>query len=204
MTGKTDAADAWQSFLHKPALHAIAPRLAPCFGGTLGDEACAHLLTADRLETRLSSLIGEHYGFSPQEPQVEAGDRAIALSDADELGDIALKAGAIYWATAFAGVIRRETTTALHAQLGEALCEFAVLNRDLAGPEQDLEPIADLAGRVAADGWRCLGAWCSIMPAGVGARVRLKLPPSPELDDIAPAPFAQLGPPIVRRAAGSR
>ncbi|MGN8114257.1 hypothetical protein [Labrys sp. 22185] len=204
MTGKIDAAQAWQSFLHKPALHAIAARLVPCFGGSLGDEACAHMLTAGRLEARLSSLIGEHYGFSPQEPQVDEGDRAIALCDPDALADIALKAGAIYWAAAFAGVIRRETTAALHAQLGEALCEFAVVNRDLAGPEQDLDPIAGLAGRVTADGWRCLGAWCDALPAGVGMRVRLKLPPSPELDGIGPAPSTQLGPPIVRRAAGSR
>ncbi|PRH89359.1 hypothetical protein C5L14_01855 [Labrys okinawensis] len=204
MTSKIDAAEAWRSFVHKPALHTIASRLAPCFGGTLGDEACAHMLTAERLEPRLSRLIGEHYGFSAGEAQVDEEDRAIALCDAERLADLALKAGAIYWAVSFAGVIRRETTAALHARLGEALCEYAVLNRDLAGPEQVLEPIADLAERVAADGWRCLGAWCDAMPAGVGVRVRLKLPPSPDLDGTAPAPFAQLGPPIVRRAAGSR
>ena len=204
MTDTVDTADAWQSFLHKPALHAIASRLVPCFGGTLGDEACAHMLSAERLETRLSSLIGDHYGFSRQEPKVDENDRPIALCDADRLADIALKAGAIYWAASFASVIRRETTAALHAQLGEALCEFAVVNRDLTGPEQELDPIDDLAERVAADGWRCLGAWCDAMPAGVGTRVRLKLPPSPELDDVAPTPFAQLGPPIVRRAASSR
>ncbi len=203
MTGRGEVEDAWRSFLNRPALYAAAGRLASCFDGAIADEACTHMLGAGRLEVRLSRLIGEYYGLDLPDEDPDEADRLIALCDAKRLADIALKAGAIYWSASFAGVIRRDTMAALHAQLSEALCEFALLNRDLGGPDQAIEPMVGLAERVAADGRRCLAAWCAALPAGVGTRVRLKLSPSPELDDLAPGPFAQLGAAIIRRAASA-
>jgi hypothetical protein len=205
----TEAAQAagveWRAFMQKPALYAAAGRLTPCFGGSIGEKGCARMLAAGRLEGRLSRLLLEHYQLSDAAPdtgpRMDETDRTIALANADRLGEIALYAGAVYWAAPLAGAIRRETTAALHAQLGTALCEFAIVNRDLAGPEQPIEPVEGLRERVEADGWRCLAAWCCAVAQEVGTRVRLKLAPLPQLDDPVPAPFAETGPAIVRRVA---
>jgi hypothetical protein len=55
--------------------------------------------------------------------------------------------------------------------------------------------------RAVEHGWRCVGAWCHILPAGVGTRVRLKVAPRDALDRLPEHPFHEIGPSIVRRAA---
>jgi len=67
---------------------------------------------------------------------------------------------------------------------------------------QPLTPYDQLGARVMEDGMRCLGAWCRAQSPGVGPRVSLKLAPNPALDDSVYGPFDELGPAIVRRAAG--
>jgi hypothetical protein len=58
-----------------------------------------------------------------------------------------------------------------------------------------------LGARIVDDGWRCLAAWCRAQPDGIGARVRLKLPPHAALDETPPSSFDSIGAAIVRRAA---
>jgi hypothetical protein len=193
----------WRSFMENPAGYAEPRRLAACFDDAISEAACERLLRTERLQMRLSQLLIEHHRLSGSAAfaQGDAIDRTIALASAEYLDEIALRAGAIYWAGSLAGIIVSEKAAALHEALGEELCAFAVANRDLAGPVQSLEPVEGIRERVFADGWRCLGAWCHAISAAIGMRVRLKLPPDELIDGIPLPPFSEIGPGIVRRAA---
>jgi hypothetical protein len=192
----------WQAFMSRLASYADAARLAECFDGAISEAACQRMLQSQRLQERLSKLLLEHYRLScvADEPSDEV-DRAIALSSGEELDDLALRAGAIYWAGSLAAVIDGREAEALQAALGADLCTFAVANRDLAGPTRPLQPLEDIRDRVYADGLSCLGGWCQAMPGETGARVRIKLMPH-ELVDRTAKPFIEAGPAIVRRAMG--
>lgn len=194
----------WQAFLDEPAAYAEPLRLAACFDGAIGEAACVRLLGTARLRTRLSNLLAKHHRLpAPLDvAEIDEADRAVALASAEELREIALRAGAIYWANSFAGIIDGQKTAALHTALGEELCAFAVANRDLAGAPQPHPPAGEIRERVASDGWQCLAAWFDAVPAFVAARVRLKLPPDELVDDAPASAFAESGPRIVRRAAG--
>jgi hypothetical protein len=201
---KQPASPEWQTFMSNPAGYADVARLAQCFDGTIGEAACERMLRSQRLHERLSELLLDHYGLSgavSNEPADEI-DRAIALSSGEELEELALRAGAIYWAGSLAAVIDGRQTAALQAALGADLCAFAVANRDLAGPMQPLDPLEDIHGRVHADGLSCLGAWCQSMPGETSIRVRLKLMPHELVDKATAKPFSEAGPAIVRRAMG--
>lgn len=193
----------WQAFVSNPASYVDATRLVECFDATIGEAACERMLQSQRLHERLSELLIECHRLSSavEEPADEV-DRAIALSSGEELEELALRAGAIYWAGNLAAVIAGREAAAWQAALGADLCVFAVANRDLAGPVQRLEPLEDIYGRVYADGLDCVGAWCRTMPGDTSMRVRLKLVPHELVDQAAAGPFAEIGPAIVRRAMG--
>ncbi|MET3591666.1 hypothetical protein ABID26_001045 [Mesorhizobium shonense] len=196
------ASPQWQAFVSGPASYADAARLSDCFDGAIGEAACHRMLQSQRLHERLSKLLLERYRLScaVDEPSDEV-DRAIALSSGEELEDLALRSGAIYWAGSLAAVIDGREADALQAALGVDLCTFAVANRDLAGPVRPSEPLEDIRHRVYADGLSCLGGWCQAMPGETGMRVRLKLMPHEFVDRTA-KPFVECGPAIVRRAMG--
>ncbi|RAZ90913.1 hypothetical protein DPM33_11510 [Mesorhizobium hawassense] len=196
------ASPEWQAFISGPASYADAARLAGCFDGAVSDAACQRMLQSQRLHERLSKLLLEHYRLSgaADEPSDDV-DRAIALSSGEELEDLALRSGAIYWAGNLAAVIDGREADALQAALGADLCTFAVANRDLAGPTRSLQPIEDIRSRVYGDGLSCLGGWCRAMPGETAARVRIKLMPHEFVDRTA-EPFIEAGPAIVRRAMG--
>ncbi|TIL50585.1 MAG: hypothetical protein E5Y81_26685, partial [Mesorhizobium sp.] len=68
----------------------------------------------------MSVLLLDRYGLSgavSNEPADET-DLAIALSSGEELEDLALRAGAIYWAGSLAAVIDGRQAAALQAALG--------------------------------------------------------------------------------------
>jgi hypothetical protein len=74
------------------------------------------------------------------------------------------------------------------------------MHRELARA-QELPAIEGIGARSIEDGLRCVAAWTRAQPAALGQRVRLKLAAHPALDEPPPAPFMDVGPPIVRRAA---
>ncbi|RUW74907.1 MULTISPECIES: SctK family type III secretion system sorting platform protein [unclassified Mesorhizobium] len=204
MTGtgsQQTASPEWQAFMANPASYADAARLAECFDGTISEAACERMLRSQRLQERLSKLLLERYRLhSAADEPADAVDRAIALSSGEELEELALRSGAIYWAGSLAAVIDGREAAGLQAALGADLCALSVANRDLAGPTQSLQPLEDIHDRVYADGLSCLGAWCQAMPGETSMRVRLKLMPHGSVDAAAAEAFAAAGPAIVRRA----
>ncbi|MES0027646.1 SctK family type III secretion system sorting platform protein [Mesorhizobium sp. M0040] len=195
------ASPEWQAFISKPASYVDAAWLAECFDGAIGEAACERMLRSQRLQERLSKLLLDRHRLSPvvEEPADEV-DRAIALSSGEELEELVLRSGAIYWAGSLAAVIVGREAAALQAALGADLCAFALANRDLAGPIERLGPLEDISGRVYGDGLSCLGAWCQIMPGDTSMRVRLKLVPQELIHQPSAEQFAEVGPAIVRRA----
>lgn len=191
--------------MRQPAAYIDAARLAVCFDNQFSAELCGRLQGAGRLRDKLSALISTHYALAApiEEDAVGDFDRNIALSPVRRLVDIMRRAGAIYWANAIANVLLAERVSQLHEQLGEAVCAFALANRDLSGPGEVLEPLAGAGTRVTEDGERCFAAWCQSLSGPVAARVRLKLPPRERLDRQPGMLFAEIGPSIVRRAAAS-
>jgi len=180
-----------------------AGRLAACFDNAFSGNLCERLRGTGRLQERLSELIDQRYALAAPiaEDAVEESDRNIAVSSAERLLDLIRRAGAIYWASAIANVVLAEEVRSLHEQLGEALCAFALANRDLSGPGETLEPLMSAGERVTEDGERCFAAWCQSLPEAVAARVWLKLPTTSEPGGEPVEPFAAIGPSIVRRAA---
>jgi hypothetical protein len=195
----------WETFMRQPAAYIDAARLAICLDNEFSAELCGRLQGAGRLRDRLSALIKTHYALAApvEEDAVDELDRTIALAPCERLADVVRRAGAIYWANAIANVLLAEKVSQLHEQLGEAICAFALANRDLSGPHQVLEPVADAGARVTEAGERCFAAWCQSLCDAVAVRVQLKLPPRQGLDGPPGIPFAEIGPSIVRRVAAN-
>lgn len=193
----------WQNFMMEPALYIEPDRFAACFEGAFTPSLCRKLLESQRLRSRLSITVQQHYQLGPwiDPEQVDEVDRVIALAPADILPDLALRAGAVYWSSAIASTVLAKAVTVLQQQLGDELLGWAINQRDLAGPAQTLTPLETVGDRIEDDGWRCLAAWCASVQPGIGLRVRLKLPKDSIIDLPAPPEFAERGADIIRRAA---
>jgi hypothetical protein len=205
IASESAGADAgWEAFVAQPALYIEPSRLAVCFDGMVSVDLCARLKGSLRLEERLSGLVHSRYALAHAiaADDVSDIDRLIALASPEQLAELVRRAGAIYWANSIATTVRAADAAAFDDALGEARCVVALANRDLSGPMQPIKPYDQLGARVLQDGLRCLGAWCKAQAAGIGLRVRLKLPPNPALDDAVKGPFDELGPAIVRRTVG--
>jgi hypothetical protein len=193
---------AWATLMHRPVTYIDPARLAACFGGTITTALCERLGAAERLHDRLSAMIVAFYALkAPLDPGTTAADdRRVALTPPERTGDLVRRAGAIFYAGAIASAVRADDVRRLRAYLGESLYAFALANRDLSGPSRSLVlgPATDV---IEEHGLRCLSAWCRSQPEAVGARVRLKSPPSPALDGLDTS-VIDIGPAIVRRAAG--
>jgi hypothetical protein len=204
LAGETSGAGArsWQELMDDPVGWIDPSRLSECLGGDLPEELCAQLAGNPRLKSRLSAIVAGQHALPPLSGNVQCGDadRAIVLATAAALHQIALFAGAIYWAAAIANTVRASDVAALRDQIGEELSAFALKNRDLAGPEKSIGSFGDIADRIVESGWHCLAAWRDSLDPAIGARINLKLPSNafPSAPNLA---YADLGPAIVRRAS---
>jgi hypothetical protein len=202
MAARESDAD-WRFFLQDAAGHIDASRLAACFDGAVPASLSQQMLENERLRTRLSALVQTQYeldgGIDPQ--GLDGADRIVAMAGLHDLASLVLRAGAIWWSGAIAGTVLAKAVAALQQQLGDELVSYAIGQRDLTGPAQSLEPLDSVGERIEADGWRCLAAWCDAAPAGLGTRVRLRLPEGTLADQPAPEAFRDKGIAIIRRAA---
>lgn len=191
----------WQNFLDEPARYAKADRLSQCFGAEISPSGCEFLLRSGRLRSRLSRRLIEHYQLpEPIDGALPDQDQRIALLAADELHDLALRSGAIFWSGSIAGIIEKERAAALQSQLGNEITTFSLRHRDLSARVQPLPPIDRLPSQVSTDGWLCFLGWLTVVPDAVSARVRLKFS-NDALGGLVPAhEHLRLGPEIVRRA----
>jgi hypothetical protein len=193
----------WGIFMRKPVDYIDAGRLEDCFDYAFSPELCERLRGTGRLQDRLCQLISKRCALAAPiaDNALEESDRNIALSPVEHLLGLIRRSGAIYWANAIANVVLAEKVRLLHDQVGEALCAFALVNRDLSGPGETFELLTNANELVTKDGERCFAAWCQSLPEAVGKRVGLKLPMTCGLVEEPAGLLATIGPSIVRRAA---
>lgn len=206
MTGPASHAPAdldWPTLMNRPIAYIDVSRLAACFGGGIRNALCERLRSAGRLQNRLSVMITEFYALAaPVGPEAaNPADQKVALLTSGKTRELIRRAGAVYWANAIANAVRAEEVRWLRARLGEALYAFALANRQLSGASGKIDLTDEMDVRIEEDGMRCLGAWCRSQPDAIGQRVRLKSPANPALESGVNAPFSEIGPAIICRAA---
>ncbi|MEJ2117095.1 MAG: AzlC family ABC transporter permease [Alphaproteobacteria bacterium] len=190
-------AEAWCRFMRAPVVYADVGRLAACVNGSLGIAVGYSLRSSGKIKDRLSAIIFEQYDLPSwiDPEQCDERDRVIALASPEQLCSIIKSAGVIYWSSVMASAIYAHELQSLRRKIGEDECPPVLANCETLPPEDALDK------RIGEDGLRCFAAWCEAMPHGIGARVRLKLPASPLLDDTSNLSANGQGVAIVRRAA---
>lgn len=169
---------AWASFTETPSDYIDPARLGDVLGANINAQLCSELRQCARLRRRLSSLIIAHYKLPPLNKEMPDGpDKQVAVIPTSELPALALRAGAIYWSTTLAGVVKRDDVARIQKIIGEGLFRFAIRHNRFGGPKRRLEPFETLQRRMSADGWCCYIAWCEDFSPGIAARARLKVPP---------------------------
>jgi len=194
----------WNVFMQQPAGYIDIERLVDCLGGVLSKKLCERLRVTGRLRDRLSRIIVKHYELAApvDESSVEEVDRNIALSSDAELREVILRSGAIYWANAIANVVLAEKLRSLHEHIGEAVCSFALTNRDLSGGGEAFMLLANTKEVVVRDGERCMAVWCQSVSPAVGGRVGIRLSGTSRQIAGPTDHMAKTASVIVRRAAG--
>lgn len=201
-TERTEAQTA--IFRSQPAAYAHPRRIVRAFDGLINDDIASELLQEERFRDRLSTLLVKAYALSDEigaDPLSESG-RPLVLAARADLMDWVRRFGAVYWARAIAGVIESSAVVALKEVLGDDTYAAALAHRALAGPDRRLPEHETLDAAITSAGLRCLAGWCSIQPAWIAQRIRLKVPDGTELDEPVVAPFDQAGPRIVDGVTG--
>jgi hypothetical protein len=193
----------WATLMNRPAAYVHPARLAACFDGRITVRLCGRLLSASRLEDKLSLIINKFYALPTPVAQdaVSPSDQKIALVPMGRISDLIRRAGAIYWANAIANALRAEEVRWLRDRLGVVPYTLALANRHLSRASGTLELTDEAEAQIEEDGVRCLAAWCRMQPAAVRGRILLKSPARPALDDGVLSPFDEIGPAIIRCAA---
>lgn len=172
------------------------------------------LMGSARLRLRLSSLLARRFALAP----CCAGDLTtpegrFAQLEGEDLTSALKRVGAIWHAKTIRKIILAEPLRHLIRQLGRDNHRAALRFIDLAADEevpnadpsaadddeQALPHVDKLLGKIERDGLIALNAWCQHQSAALAGRLRLKLPPCPEIDDQPPVSHQDRGLMIVDR-----
>ena len=185
------------------AAYCNGDRLQALLPDSLPSSLRDRLVQSPRLRHRLSTLLSERFAFSP----LAADDLNTIAGRFAQLEDEALAralrlAGAIWHAQSLRKIILAEPLHELIERLGRDDYRTALGAIDLspAGDNGDEDIDVDaLMARIEQDGLLLINAWCHHQPRALGARLKLKLPPCPAVDDQPPASHCDLGEAVVNR-----
>lgn len=169
------------------------------------------LMSSARLRLRLSSLLARRFALAP----CCAGDLAtpegrFVQLEGEDLSSALKRVGAIWHARKIRKIILAEPLRHLIERLGRDNHRAALRYIDLAAEEgtpedgadddqQALPDLEKLLGQIERDGLIAVNAWCHHQSAALAGRLRLKLPPCPEIDDQPPTSHRDRGLMIVDR-----
>lgn len=165
------------------------------------------LRQSSRLRPRLSMLLAERLdlaSLSRDDLNTPAG--RFSLLEGEDLSRALRLAGAIWHAQHLRKIILAEPLRALIERLGRDDYRTALGAIDLS-PTKDAEDDVDdevigvetLMAGIEQDGLLLINAWCRRQPDALAARLKLKLPPCPAVDDEPPALHRDHGEAIVDR-----
>ena len=168
---------------------------------------------SSRLRLRLSALLAIRFRLVPCcAGDLETPEARFAKLEGEALKNALKCVGAIWHARSIRQIILAEPLRQLIEGLGRDNHRAALRHIDLAaeddaaaagnGVDDDKQASAEvdkLLDRIERDGLIAVNAWCHHQPAALAGRLRLKLPPCPEVDDEPPASHQDRGLMIVDR-----
>ncbi len=192
-------------FERLPAAYCHPERLAKLLPDGLPADFRDRLIGSTRLRLRLSFLLARWFQLAPCcAGELETPEGRFAQLEGAPLESVIRRIGAIWHARTVRKIILAEPLRQLIESLGRDNYQAALHFIDLApeddaadqgadDDEQDLPNVEDLLGWIERDGLIAVNAWCRHQPAALAGRLRLKLPPCPEVDDKPPASHQDRG-----------
>ena len=164
--------EGWGEFMQRPARYASAAHVRACFNNSIGEDLAASSGPAPASKTAFRSCLPRTTAYRRRRTARRAASATgPSCFCPPEIAALAQRAGAVWWAASFATAVRGSEVQALQKLLGEDLYQFALANRDMAGPAQNLQRIENLENAVAADGWSCFEAWRRALPRAAAQRI---------------------------------
>lgn len=165
--------------------------------------AGGHLLASARLQPRLAELLIERLALAPCPAEAFAADEArIALLEGADLARLIACCGAIWHGRRLRHVILGADLAALDGKVDAGLRRIALGCLDLAAEPEGELTIPELLAAIEQAGSACLDAFAQTLPPALGARLRLKLPPSAaNADEAVAAALRERGAAVAARAA---
>ncbi|MGI9490612.1 MAG: SctK family type III secretion system sorting platform protein [Geminicoccaceae bacterium] len=196
-------------FERLPAAYCHPERIAKLLPDGLPAGFRDRLIGSARLRHRLSSLLARWFRLAPCcAGELETPEGRFAQLEGAPLENALSRVGAIWHARKIRKIILAEPLRHLIESLGRDNYRAALRFIDLAaeddaadeGADDDAQALPDvenLLGRIERDGLIAMNAWCHHQPAALAGRLKLKLPPCPEVDDQPPASHRDRGVMIV-------
>ncbi len=197
-------------FERLPAAYCHPERMATLLPDGLPAGFRDRLMGSARLRLRLSSLLARRFRLAPCcAGDLETPEGRFAQLEGDALQNALLRAGAIWHARKIRKIILAAPLRHLIERLGRDNHRAALRFIDLAAEDdaadddidnREASPnIDNLLNRIERDGLIAVNAWCDHQPAALAGRLKLKLPPCPEVDEQPPASHRDRGLMIVDR-----
>lgn len=199
------AAHDWTDMMAAPARYVHPERIVACYNGAITIEIATNLQASKRIQRHLAILLTDHFELSalPDLAQLDEADLILMTSPADQISDLVLLAGAIFWSHVFASEIRTNEVAEMKRRVGETGFQRALANRDLASNLPGPDDLGALEAMVTSDGLGCIAGWHEALPARIGAWARLKHANDSVLMPSLDAAHRKLGPLIMRRLAAN-
>ncbi|MDH3660598.1 MAG: Yop proteins translocation protein K [Alphaproteobacteria bacterium] len=197
-------------FERLPAAYCHPGRIAALLPEGLPTSFQGRLQGSRRLCLRLSAVLTKRFALLPlMADDLATPEGHFAQLEGQELANAISRIGAIWHAQKIRKLILAEPLRRLIERLGPDNYRAALRFIDLAPEDEDARdgdhaeggaPDVDLLlGRIERDALIAVSAWRRHQPPALAERLRLKLPPCPEVDDDPPASHADRGLIIVDR-----
>jgi hypothetical protein len=199
------AAQDWTDMMAAPARYVHPERIVACYNGAITIEIATRLRASKRIQRHLAILLTQHFELSalPDLAQPDDADLLLMTSPAEQISDLVLLAGAIFWSHIFASEIRTNAVAEMKRRVGETGFQRALANRDLASNLPGPNDLCALEAMVTNDGLGCIAGWHDALAARLRPWARLKHANDSGLTPSLNAAHRKLGPLIMRRLAAS-
>lgn len=195
-------------FERLPSAYCHPERLGRFLPESLPTSFRDRLVESARVRLRLSKWLTRRFNLSPLAPEdLATPEGRFAQLEGQALEDTLRRIGAIWQARNIRKIILKAPLRELVERLGRDNHRVALRLIELTPePASDRDAfsietpdIDKLMAWIERDGRIAVNAWCRFQPAPLAERLRLKLPPGPEIDDVPPTRYLESSQTIVDR-----